>query len=539
MKNTMKKLLCMALAIMLLVSAVPVFAAATEVTTANYELYLNGSLSSGTYDVGTGGMTGIQILGGLNPNYLIDYQLGAFYINGTPVNGDAKVYGGQTIRMEVNDKPAPAPVAVAVYLVLKNVEKTITTTEGADVTLTESLVRSKNFNMPENSTVKHFVNMITGDIVPVGTTVKAANGLKFEVVLQTATSNGNNNSGGTGSDNQAPATSNKNVTLNIVNVSGGSVVWTKTDSLSGDSTTVKNLLYYWYGGKSNSWQNSYDCTKAWSKAQKKDVGYEGTIAAGDTVTVVLSPKNNNNNNNNNSNNNNTNGNLNLVITANGAVIKQEIVQNFGQDTVYNLIRSKLNDANWTDKYGFNEVVINGVTYYRTDLVVKGGDTVNISLARKFSKDNSNKVYLHVYLNGDASTIVMTKDITGTYLMDDWKTDTNEILNYLKNNYYSAKDSSNAITIDGLYVSTDSNGTFPSKYYADNKVASKDRINELLEDGFVHISVMLKNAKAKSSATADTSNPKTGDTIFVPVMVMGLTASALAAAYVFGKKRIAR
>ena len=67
----------------------------------------------------------------------------------------------------------------------------------------------------------------------------------------------------------------------------------------------------------------------------------------------------------------------------------------------------------------------------------------------------------------------------------------------------------------------------------------DNIKDKLEDGYVHISVMLKNAKAKTSATADSSNPKTGDTIFVPVMVMGLTASALAAAYVIGKKRFAR
>ena len=51
--------------------------------------------------------------------------------------------------------------------------------------------------------------------------------------------------------------------------------------------------------------------------------------------------------------------------------------------------------------------------------------------------------------------------------------------------------------------------------------------------------MITNATTKSSAKADSSNPKTGDTIFVPVMVMSLTASALAAAYVFGKKRIAR
>ena len=173
------------------------------------------------------------------------------------------------------------------------------------------------------------------------------------------------------------------------------------------------------------------------------------------------------------------------------------------------------------------------------MTVKAGQTATVSLSRKYSKDNSNKVYLHVYLNGDASTIALTKDITGTYLMDDWSTDTTEILKYLKNNYYTAKDTSEAITIDGLYTNTNTNGAFPGNYYADNKVSRLDNIKDKLEDGYVHISVMLKNAKAKSSSTADSSNPKTGDTIFVPVMVMGVTATALAAAYVIGKKRFAR
>ena len=60
-----------------------------------------------------------------------------------------------------------------------------------------------------------------------------------------------------------------------------------------------------------------------------------------------------------------------------------------------------------------------------------------------------------------------------------------------------------------------------------------------QTGTVYINVMIGNAKVKSTATADASNPKTGDEIFVPIMVMGLTASALAAAYVIGKKRFAR
>ena len=234
----------------------------------------------------------------------------------------------------------------------------------------------------------------------------------------------------------------------------------------------------------------------------------------------------------------TSGVLDLTIRVNDTKKYDNDVKNFTKATVGDVIKN-IYDSDWTTKYAFDKVVVNGVTYGRSDLEVMAGDEVDVYLTRKYSKDNSNKVYLHVYLNGDASTIAMTKDITGTYLMDDWSTDTTEILKYLKNNYYTAKDTSEAITIDGLYTNTNTNGAFPGNYYADNKVSRLDNIKDKLEDGYVHISVMLKNAKAKSSSTADSSNPKTGDTIFVPVMVMGLTASALAAAYVIGKKRFAR
>ena len=59
MKHTMKKLLCMALAIMLLVSAVPVFAAAAESSVnVDVDVYINGSkVSTKTLAVGVSGVT--------------------------------------------------------------------------------------------------------------------------------------------------------------------------------------------------------------------------------------------------------------------------------------------------------------------------------------------------------------------------------------------------------------------------------------------------------------------------------------------------
>ena len=155
-----------------------------------------------------------------------------------------------------------------------------------------------------------------------------------------------------------------------------------------------------------------------------------------------------------------------------------------------------------------------------------------------NKDNTNKVYLHVYLNGNASVIALTKEITGSYLLDDDKTSNAEIWTYLKNNYYTAKDPNVGLQIDGLYVSTGNEGTFPQNYYTDTKQDTLSGIEALRTNGYVHINVMLKNAavKGSSSTTADSSNPKTGDNIFAPVAVLGLSTSALAVLFFLNKKR---
>ena len=54
------------------------------------------------------------------------------------------------------------------------------------------------------------------------------------------------------------------------------------------------------------------------------------------------------------------------------------------------------------------------------------------------------------------------------------------------------------------------------------------------NGTTKIHVILKNAS--SGGTVDSSNPKTGDTIFAPVAVMGLSVSALAVLLFLNKKR---
>ena len=539
MKHTMKKLLCMALAIMLLVSAVPVFAAADSGITILY--YVNGeSVGSDTWDVETKLQSeilqhGIEL--GILPSNSV-FSAAAQKGSSDHLADDYVYVGGSTYYFKVTSESAgsgsdgsgsgsedngsgsgsPTPAPTPTYSVQINVKLNGTEQGWYTVTIKDS-----------TTTVQNLINhKVDGGLIE-GYTFNTAYVSNTNTYLD---ADGTVNSG----DKVYIAFTKEPATVEPINIvvkvdGSDNVVWTGSKvPANGESAKVADLLSYCWN---SDWDDVYTFDHAWSHDQQKNVAKTGSINAGDTVYIMLTKGSSSS-----GGSSSTTGKLSLTIRVNDTKKYDNDVKNFTKATVGDVIKN-IYDSNWTSKYAFDKVEVNGVTYGRSDLEVMAGDEVDVYLTRKYSKDNSNKVYLHVYLNGDASTIAMTKDITGTYLMDDWSTDTTEILKYLKNNYYTAKDTSEAITIDGLYTNTNTNGAFPGNYYADNKVSRLDNIKDKLEDGYVHISVMLKNAKAKSSSTADSSNPKTGDTIFVPVMVMGLTASALAAAYVIGKKRFAR
>lgn len=554
MKNTMKKLLCMALAIMLLVSAVPVFAAAEDIhVDVVYEVDasgnpvqwvtcypVNGVITDADRDTIASKINGLGIVGwtfnGLTKSSIKDFNFESLqqsvnvfavfpekqYVTITVDYGDNRTY---TYDVEVG-----APVGASVL--------------PANPTRTGRRFDGWYWGATGPYTAAHVPDTgWAGATFVAKWTTYGCTECGEEIGHKTTCSK---YEGSSTTEPTQPSQPTNPTTATYVSV----ILSTKTSGfVAGDyincnlvsgkiTPTDRNTVAAAISSKGLNivgWKRADNGQQASSLV---DFDFAGLAEPINILPIFGASNNGNGNGNGNTVTTPTTGKLSLVIRVNGTKKYDNDVKNFTNATVANVIKN-IYDSDWTSKYAFDKVEVNGVTYGRSDLEVRAGDDVDIYLTRKYSKDNSNKVYLHVYLNGDASTIAMTKDITGTYLMDDWKTDTTEILKYLKNNYYTAKDSSNAITIDGLYVSTDTKGAFPSNYYADNKTTSKDNINDLLEDGYVHISVMLKNAKAKSSSTADSSNPKTGDTIFVPVMVMGVTATALAAAYVFGKKRFAR
>lgn len=142
-----------------------------------------------------------------------------------------------------------------------------------------------------------------------------------------------------------------------------------------------------------------------------------------------------------------------------------------------------------------------------------------------------KVYLHVYLNNNIGEPDRNINITNT-LATDGVVSMSEVKNLIPD-YYKAKNS-NGIGYDGLYLAK---GNWVKDYVTDaNKYEKLNDVDVRTGEEYVHINVMITNATAKTSSTADTSNPKTGDAIFMTITVMGLSAAALTALFFYDKKR---
>jgi hypothetical protein len=143
--------------------------------------------------------------------------------------------------------------------------------------------------------------------------------------------------------------------------------------------------------------------------------------------------------------------------------------------------------------------------------------------------NSGKVTLRVYLG---ETIHKDYDIKSG-LAADGKVNMNEIWEFVKARY-NAVDTDTGIKCYGIYVTAGQN--FMTDYLYGSEYDEVSGLYDATQKGDVALKIVLNNAKAASSGTADSSNPKTGDTIMMPVAVMTVSACALAVAFYLNKKR---
>lgn len=329
---------------------------------------------------------------------------------------------------------------------------------------------------------------------------------------------------------QTPAS--KNVTLTVMNGST-TVMNTKTIELDGDSAQLKKILYYHWD---KTWTDKYNYS-----SDSLGRGLEGTIKGGESVTVYVTSKSSE------PDPEPSVKEITYIITIGTTADNAEKsfrgtftpAQN-GASKVGDILTNKWN-SKWKNSYKFENAYVKGVGDLGENDYVKAGQTVTIRVSSKSSSGGStdgghNKfpynVYLHVYLNNNLDSAHKTFDITDG-IAADGVVDKNDIWNNLLKNYYSAKDSK-GVKIE-LYKAT---GNWVKDFAADNQVSSINNILDLRDDGYVHINVVLNNAKSKtSSSNADPNNPKTGDSIGTVISVMGLSATALATMFFFNKKRI--
>ena len=142
------------------------------------------------------------------------------------------------------------------------------------------------------------------------------------------------------------------------------------------------------------------------------------------------------------------------------------------------------------------------------------------------------IYLNIYTNNKVDAPAKTVKINDTIALDN-KVSLDEALTIV-DDYYYATDSTKGIILDGLYKGM---GNWALQFVTDSgKADAFTNLDSAREENYVFINVMATNVTARGTATADSSNPKTGDTIFAPIFVLGLSASALAVMFYLNKKR---
>ena len=548
MKSTMKKLLCMALAIMLLVSAVPVFAAATDYhVDVVYKVDANGNPVSGGYVT-------------CHPNpatgklYSEDIETVRTAIAGLGITGWK--YGGITFSSlseiqfnNLTDSVNVMPVFPEKQFVTVKVDYGDNRLYSYNVEVGAPLGASV---LPANPTRtgRKFLYWYYGSNTYNAQSVADStyDGLTFTAAWDTV---GCTECGeevghkttcsqykGSGSSEESKPSDNA-TTASYVSV----ILSTKTSGFAAGDYVNCNLV----NGKITPTDRDTVANAISSKRlnivgwKRADNGQQASSLVEFDFTGLKEPINilpifgAGNSTNNGNNGNTVTGKITANVYANNAFKSSNTVT--AASSSVNSLLVGIIGSNWNSRYAFDHYTVptrDSYSYASPDGLINAGETVNIYLTGSGStKYNSNKVRLHVFLNGKVNEEARTFDIT--YMASNDNISLATVKSYLLN-YYNAKDSK-GIDFDGLYlVDTNWLGKFVSN------TGKMDPVNDVinrLEKGYVDINIMLNNAKAKTASTADSSNPKTGDTIFVPFMVMGVTATALAAAYVFGKKRIAR
>lgn len=265
--------------------------------------------------------------------------------------------------------------------------------------------------------------------------------------------------------------------------------------------------------------NNYDFASASVGGTSK--GLNDVIYRGETVNIYLATKSS--------------------TTPDSRVLKAEFYINgsYKKTGEYNVdgktVRELITDSKLgnydIDDYSNITANVNGSNKLLGDVIYRG-EVVKIYLTKKTTNNKfPYDVVLNVYLNNSVGE--PDKRININDLAADGVISMSEVQNLLTDKYYKAKNS-RGIDYDGLYLAR---GNWVEAFSRDyDKYEKITGVDEMRKESRIDINVMLTNATRKTSSTADSSNPKTGDAIFMTITVMGLSAAALTGLYFYDKKR---
>lgn len=158
---------------------------------------------------------------------------------------------------------------------------------------------------------------------------------------------------------------------------------------------------------------------------------------------------------------------------------------------------------------------------------------DIVLYAKWYQKYNYEVVLKLYTNGNTNNVVKVIDAF-KYVQDDGRLSHSEVTNIAKE--YIEPNNNAGLTVYGPF---DANGWEQYSLYS-NRLTNTEYVT-VNRNGTTVVHAMVHNAKINNSTSstnkkADSSNPKTGDMIMMPAAVMSVSVSALAVMFYLKKKR---
>ena len=175
-------------------------------------------------------------------------------------------------------------------------------------------------------------------------------------------------------------------------------------------------------------------------------------------------------------------------------------------------------------------------YFFTEAKTNSGSTNNTTNNGVVGEEWMKDIWLYIYVNNDIVQPAKRVLLNNYTIVNDYVLSKAEIMTVV-DDYYAAANANTGIVWKGAYRET-------TNITALDFVAGRDEtpITGLDVDrslNTVVIKVRVTGVNAIGGGVADSSNPKTGDSIYTAMVVMGISAASLAAVmYFYNKKRMA-